>query len=339
MPTTPVRTKRAKVKLSDLAKAAGVSLSTASLAVRNDPIIRPELRRQISELRERMGYVPLRRSSAAIAAGTSHKLLFSLVDRSLEEDPYSAILNGVIFGCRRRGCALTMSDTDGTVPPDKDAHRNLAGVILAGVVTEDIVEAYRSRGLAVVVVGAHHFSSAVHSVQVDLFEAARMTVRRALEDGARHFVYFAKNLETDVGKYFLLYLRSTLEDHGLELPAPNVFLADYRDEARVSSQLERLGRHLRPDTAVFTNGLEHADVYRTFLALSKRNSRVYSISYSDSPINHRNYPCLNIDLNQAGRIAVDRLCLIIEADDDDAPDCYTCLLRPDGWLPRASVAQ
>lgn len=99
------------VTLRDVAAAAGVNQSTVSRAMRGDPRLRPETRRQIREMARRMGYRP----NPFVTALTSHvrnrralpsRATIAVLDTCVEEGPPAPWLVMYENGIRRRAAEL-----------------------------------------------------------------------------------------------------------------------------------------------------------------------------------------------------------------------------------------
>jgi LacI family transcriptional regulator len=88
----------ARVTIKQVAAEAGVHFSTVSLALRNDPRLRPATRERIRQLAERMGYVPdaMMRALCAYRSATRpkdvHSGLAYLVDQEMKPESLASIV-------------------------------------------------------------------------------------------------------------------------------------------------------------------------------------------------------------------------------------------------------
>ncbi|MFJ8938604.1 LacI family DNA-binding transcriptional regulator [Streptomyces sp. NPDC102365] len=119
--------------LAVVARAAGVSVPTASKVVNGREDVAPETRRRVTEALDRLGYVRRPRFDAAKAPG-----LVDLVMHSLESSWAGAILHGVEEAAQDAGLDVVVSAgltrTRGERPergwPEKLAARGSSGVLL-----------------------------------------------------------------------------------------------------------------------------------------------------------------------------------------------------------------
>jgi DNA-binding LacI/PurR family transcriptional regulator len=91
------------ITLQDIAREAGVSIATASMALNDHPSISAKTKARIYEIQQRLGYRPnrfarqLRKrvSGSKDSPLTTGNLAFLLIDRSLEDPAYSPFLQGI----------------------------------------------------------------------------------------------------------------------------------------------------------------------------------------------------------------------------------------------------
>lgn len=316
-----------KIRLEDLAKEAGVSVSTVSLALRGDTTITQETRERILTLRDQLGYVPLRAAKPSLRSARP-RILFALLHRSFEADPYNVILDGVLQASRQVGFELMMSNE--LMQEITDKSRALSGVVLAGDIDERVVSLCQERNIPVVVAGSHFLRYPCNAVQVDVFEYAQLSVERAIAEGARRFFYVCSKDAVSLAKRYLLCLRVTLESHGYDLPQMNVYAGDYGSEAFARQISQHINSGDGTD-AIFTEHMEPADFCQTIFLQNERKPLIYSLSASDSREGRRSYACLNMGLSRLGRIAVLRLSDLLEGRARDPLDCYACVIPTVGW--------
>ena len=106
-----------KVRLRDVAAAAGVSQGTASNVYNRPDIVRPALRERVLEAADRLGFAGPAPTARALRQGRAN-LIAVVSDESLGymlADPYGRrLLGGVATVCDAQGVGLTVASTHGT---------------------------------------------------------------------------------------------------------------------------------------------------------------------------------------------------------------------------------
>ena len=142
-----------KVTMLDIARAAGVSKNTVSLALRNDRQIPPRTREKIEALARKMGYkknptVAYLMAQLRQSAGSGHKATLALLNahsdrNALREHP---TIPTYVEGCRRRAVQTGYSldefwlhdpKLDGAALNKILRARNIRGVIVVGLMNDN----------------------------------------------------------------------------------------------------------------------------------------------------------------------------------------------------------
>lgn len=97
-----------RVRIKDVAREAGVALSTAALALRNDARLREETRRAVHEVAARLGYV-YDRSAALMRSGRSHTV--GLLVCEITNPFYAELTAGVEEALDAAGYVTVMANT------------------------------------------------------------------------------------------------------------------------------------------------------------------------------------------------------------------------------------
>ena len=99
------------VSIADIARAAGVSHSTVSRALRDSPLISDEVRQRIQRMAQEMGYTP---NSVAQSLQTKRTNTIGLVVTSIADPFLTDVMDGVEEVARPAGFSvfLTASHND-----------------------------------------------------------------------------------------------------------------------------------------------------------------------------------------------------------------------------------
>lgn len=155
----------ASVTLSDVARAAGVSLATASRAINGSAnrTVRPELRERVLETAARLGYSP---DATAQAMARGRTTMLGLIVHDIADPYFSSIAAGVSNAAEEAGLMMALASTGHR--PEREAgllqmlqSQRARAIVIAGGRQDDAetaealhsaVENYRARGGAVAMI-------------------------------------------------------------------------------------------------------------------------------------------------------------------------------------------
>ncbi len=136
------RNRRERVRLSDVAKRAGVSPITVSRALRNPQKVSVDLRETILRLVEEMGYVP---DLAARALASRHSGVIGVMVPALNQQVFMSVMQGIEERVRSTDLRIQYANT--LYDPDEEAvqirgflAQKPAGLILAGAERYELIE-------------------------------------------------------------------------------------------------------------------------------------------------------------------------------------------------------
>ncbi|ADI11752.1 LacI family transcriptional regulator [Streptomyces bingchenggensis BCW-1] len=189
-------TKPERVTLSDIARAAGVSVATASRTLNGSTrTVRPETRERVLEAVSRLGYEA---NVTAQAVGRRLSPTVALVVRDIRERYFARIAHGVIAEAAASGIAVTVTAIDSYPDAEFDRLRSLRGQRPGGLIVVDPavgdenkrlrflkeLEAYTLAGIPVVVIGTDTLDSP--SVMFSEFQGAHALGRLLVRRGYRN---------------------------------------------------------------------------------------------------------------------------------------------------------
>jgi DNA-binding LacI/PurR family transcriptional regulator len=188
-------TRAKKLNQADIAERLGVSVSTVSRALANEPGISPTVRQDVRQMAETLGY------------RTKRPWAFSSERRALAFVPlggatsglsgfYFGIVEGMRMGAERFGLALDVRLIDETSLSLAAIRQQVdeggsAGLLLAGIdATDEIVAWSAAEDLPVVLVNGSDPLMRMSSVSPANFYGAYCATRRLLDAGHRSIIHF-----------------------------------------------------------------------------------------------------------------------------------------------------
>ncbi|MFV2144673.1 MULTISPECIES: LacI family DNA-binding transcriptional regulator [Isoptericola] len=187
-----VVTKHIVPTLDDVARAAGVSRSTASRAINGGDRVSPEAQQAVDAAILRLGYAPNRAARSLVTRRTdSIALVVPEPDARILTDPFLAgVVRGVSEGLGGTDLQLVLLLAR---PGERPGHiarylnsGHVDGVIIASHHKDDRLEPeLRSGSLPGVFVGRPFDSAGLHYVDVDNSAGARVATQRLVDRGCR----------------------------------------------------------------------------------------------------------------------------------------------------------
>lgn len=240
----------------DVARRAGVAISSASAALNDRKGVSPQTRARIRAIADELGYVPSMRARAL-----STKRAFAVgfvVERDvavLELDPFfGAFIAGIEESLEPRGYALSLqiaSDAESSLSRQlqlADARR-VDGVFLSEIRVDDPrIDALRSRGLPVVGVNPDENGFPFPAVRQDSARGIRDLIAATVAMGHRRIAHVSGRRAYVHSEQRLRAWRDAMTDAGLT--ADLEFDGDFTYEGGARAADHLLSREVRP-TAVF----------------------------------------------------------------------------------------
>ena len=254
------------VRLRDVAEAAGVDTSTASIILGDKPKASryaAATRERIFEAARRLNYQPnaAARALATRRTGSIGMTLSSQVPRGWANHYFAGQLVGVEEVCRTRGYALhinlyDMNDLESFVFPKHVQQRAVDGVILAGYVRSGIVKRFSDFGIPVVCIGENHEEREhVQMVRVDHVAKAMEAIRYGHSMGHRRIAYCAMPTthKLEIARQLELAVKAEASLRGVEMTVIVVSSVDENASGReLMDKLASLDAADRPSLVIFT---------------------------------------------------------------------------------------
>ncbi|MCK9524694.1 MAG: LacI family transcriptional regulator [Limnochordia bacterium] len=226
---------RKRVSIKDVAREAGVSVTTTSYVLNQKSTgrISEETAQKVLKVAERLNYVPnisartmISQKSQLIGAiipqtGSSRRLMF--------DNPfYGEFLSAVESEVRERGYHLLVSGTG----PNQDYSsiaqmRNLDGIIILGTYHCEYLDEIKKTGIPVVLVDAYVQDHYFHTVSINDRHGGYLATKYLVEKGHRKIAFVAEKLRGQ-GVYeqrFLGYC-DALTEAGLRFDEASVYATD-----------------------------------------------------------------------------------------------------------------
>lgn len=242
--------------LEDIAKQAGVSRSTVSRVVNDDPNVRDSVRNKVHEVINSTGYHP----HAAARSLASHRswmigLVLPRTVSSFFTDPYfPRLTQGVAQACNQHNYTLglflldTKEDERRILP--RISHKGLLdGILLQTAQIDDkLIDRLINSDFPVVIAGRPFNSNGISYIDVDNINAALTAVRHLIGLGYKRIGTITGRLNGTVGIDRREGYIQAITEQGWEVDEGLIVLGDFTEASGYSAMLKLLPN--KPD-AVF----------------------------------------------------------------------------------------
>ena len=244
--------------IRDVAKKAGLSLSTVSLAINNRGYVSPETRESVLKIVRELSYHPTR-SARGLASRTSGNIGFILSEEhfSQAEPFYTRIFLGTEFEARDHNYYILLTTVGNQFDPDQYVprfllERNVDGIIIAGKVNEKLIAYIDSLGLPIVLVDYELKRMRHSAVLIDNWRGGTLAVEHLLSLGHRRIAFLGGDIRhPSLTDRFEAY-RNTLRQAGIV--ADEAYAITDEQETSVEAGTAAAGRLLgsgATPTAIF----------------------------------------------------------------------------------------
>lgn len=249
-----------KTNLKDVARDAGVSLSTASHALNGTAPLTVEVRERVLESARRLGYLENRRKKATIA--TLRVILLALTSDAAPQSDLNmvswTILNGLRRECERRAIRIAPF-VSATARLDASDVRHAAesekvdGIIVLNDDRPELIRSLSTLDKPMVVLNGEDPAMRVDTVTVENRFGARLGTEHLLSLGHRRILHLTWQGRTTIRRRYDGYVDAHLAA-GLPVPENMVVVAESYEPShgkQVMRALLKAERGLRGATAIF----------------------------------------------------------------------------------------
>ncbi|RMD92304.1 MAG: LacI family transcriptional regulator [Calditrichaeota bacterium] len=181
--------------IKDVAKKAGVSLSTVSLVINQKENISPETRRKVEQAIAELNYHP-RRNARGLAAKRTYNIGFVLTEDhfSRAEPFYTKVFLGTEFEARQFHYYILLTTVpknfrEGSHVPRFLLEKNVDGVIMSGKVPQALIEYTKKCNVPVVYVDFYPPRGKYSCVTMDNESGGYMAVEHLIQLGHRRIAF------------------------------------------------------------------------------------------------------------------------------------------------------
>lgn len=316
-----------RLTIIEIAKHAGVSRSTVSRVINDDPNVNSTTRQRVRSVMQRLNFQP-NAAARGLAAGKTRilGLVIPMGVAALFSDPYFPLLiQGISAACNQ----LDYSTMLWLAEPEYERRTIqqivsaglIDGVIVASALTDDaVIEALRARQMPFVLIGRHPTHNDITYVDVDNRMSARDAVLHLLRLGCKRVATISGPQNMIAGMDRLSGYKDALKARAILLDPNLVAEGDFGEESGYRAMLELLPH--APDAVFIASDTMALGAMRALREANKRIPEdIALVGYDDMPFASRTEPPLTTvrqPIHRAGFIATETLIDLIH-EQDSAP--------------------
>lgn len=240
-----------RATIRDVAKKAGVSITTVSKALNDYTDVNPETRKRIQEIARQMNYVP--NVAGRSMGGRVDKVIGLLINDLRPIDPSGSvygILSGVCHACQDNNIEFILVTTDSVQQTQRPLKvlclkKQLTGLVCTGFRLHDpYLQQLDEIDIPCAFIDIRTSSPDVLNITMDNERAAYEAVSFLIKNGRRNIALVNGSSEADVALLRGSGYRRALTEAGLVLRPDRMLMADFDSSlayAKVKELLERDG--------------------------------------------------------------------------------------------------
>ncbi len=248
--------------MEDVAKKAGVAISSVSRALNGHPDVSDTLKKKVMDAAKKLGFEPNFLASS-LRSGSTRTVGFLV--RDISSPLFSLIAKGADDVLRAHGYLLSLTNSDGDREVEAShlnllARRRADGIIVSLVAETDVetLQALRQFKGHVVVLDRDLVDVTASFIQIDHCSGVRDAVRHLLQLGHRRIALITGPVVVRAGRERLKGVEDAYREVGLKFPMELLRSGSYDSDFAEKAVFELFSSDLKP-TAILAGGVQSTE--------------------------------------------------------------------------------
>ena len=321
--------------IRDVAKAAGVSISTVSLAFNGNGPVSEDTRKKIWAAAGKIGYTP-NQLAQSLKRGHSH--LIGMVLGDVSNPFFGKLLKEAEKIAMKQGHLVIVSDTNGDPTRELEILESLCAQRVAGIILSphghkpEYVEQIRKINIPLVMIDQKVEGVEFDFVASDNVLASAMLTEHVIRLGHKRIAHSAGRRDLWTAQQRIKGFRDTMASANLEIDESLIVDGEYLGERAYEQALRLLTRPDRPTAILAANNVMALATLQAMNDLGFVCPRDMSLaSIDDVPWGEVIQPRLTMSvqpIHEIARIASEFLLERLEGRNDSPKPPRTCILTP-----------
>jgi LacI family transcriptional regulator len=306
--------------IEEIAKMSGVSRSTVSRVINNDPHVKESTRAHVLEVIRRVNYKP-NAVARGLASGRTRiiGLIFPTAQSSLFTDPYyPGLVQGITTACNANDYSvmlwLTNTDQEQSTIHQLVSNSLLDGLVIASYLIDDpLLEALKKSKVPFLLIGRHPSDNNLNYIDADNMNGAREAVVHLLRLGRQRIATITGPSKMIAGIDRLEGYERAFNERGLRPDPAMIVEGDFTESGGYNSMM-RLIPH-NPDAVFVASDAMAMGALRALTEAGRRVPEdVAVVGFDDIPAAaHMDPPLTTVRQNipRLGQLAAETLIQIL----------------------------
>lgn len=236
------------VKITDIARLAGVSPSTVSNVLNGRKNVGEATRQRVLKICKEQEYTP-NELGRSLKKGQSKTVLFNFSD--FDRDFYLSIIHGI-------SDYVYSKDYDLLICTNKNCEKYMSKTISCGCImldvqaSNDMIVKKAKQDYPIIVMDRMLESENVKSILVNNYDPQKELVETLIQKGCRRFAYLG-GLDSLDNRERLKAVQDALQEHGLSIHRNDYFNGDYREKSGYQAAKLIMLKEDLPDVLICAN--------------------------------------------------------------------------------------
>ncbi|WP_087026749.1 Mal regulon transcriptional regulator MalI [Thaumasiovibrio subtropicus] len=304
-----------RVKITDVAAHAGVSVTTVSMVLGNKGRISDATIAKVNQAVEELGY---RRNTAAANLRSNQSNLIGLILRDISDPYYSEVTAGIAEAIEKQGYMLFLAQCGQDGGKLEQCVQSMLQHDVAGIIftpirgqSESVIRTLRDANVPAATIGRALPEQTLDYIGPDNNQAARLATRYLVDKGHRHIAYLGGTSDSLTRAERIGGYCATLMQYGLPFKNEWIIECDNHPKTAKDACADLLHQHPKITAvvchrpAVATGALY--GIKQVGRNVGKDNyigQQVAVISFDDSPEAELTYPSLSVVKNDERQIGI-----------------------------------
>lgn len=257
-----------RVTIKDIAKEAGVSVTTVSRVLNDKPDVNIETKKKIKKIIDKMGYNPNGVARGLVLNKTN---TIGLIVPDISNPFFPEVARGVEHTAKRQGYSVILCDTDNNRDEERQAINLLRNKRVDGIVIflslsdKELLKELEQGVLPVVQIADNISSYKISSVSIDNIKSAVTATEHLIQLGHKKIGHITGDLKTSSAKNRLLGFKRAILSADLRYNEKWVLEGDYSRESGFKQMLKILSLDDKPTSIFTSNDLMALGAYEAIL--------------------------------------------------------------------------
>jgi len=300
------------ITIKDVAREAGVSITTVSKIINGTPTISQATTEKVQAIMDRLEYIPNKRAANFSRAATKNIVfLATLAKGQVFMNPHMfEMICGIQNELSVHGYTLTLVDTsretnDGELARKIILEKSADGIIVFGEsINKSTADFITNKGFPHIVIGKPEFTHRVCWIDFNNVLSGETAAQHLIQCGYKRIAFIGGKKDQGISLYRLQGAQLYLQEHGADIIEKDIYYIDYDVRESYNAALSLLKQNTRPDAIICESSLIAVGVMK---ALDENDIVVPTdmgvIMIDDHPYSKAIFPSptvVNIDIYDLG---------------------------------------